>query len=220
MKGLKFLIILLVLSCGNERIVQLPEVEQSEIAEVLDVSPAYIFYDPTASDSTKFNRKNLIGTTNWLVNVDKRLSLKQVVPHLKYLQAKREKKGMHTNVAAKNYFTCNDIAQSTLGFLDFTDIKFHDSNELLSTDNGICIMRINSLNDVSLSMIPDLNMEFSKENLRSILVGLGEEEPDAAITLVLHFNKGLSFQDYITVKSELRKIKPKKINIDSRELFY
>jgi len=51
------------------------EVENAEITEVLDVSPAYIFYDETQPDSTLFNRKNLIGTTNWLVNVDKRLTL-------------------------------------------------------------------------------------------------------------------------------------------------
>jgi len=200
--------------------VQLPEIEQSEITKVLDVSPAYIFYDPTASDSTEFNRKNLIGTTNWLVNIDKRLRLKQVVPHLQYLQAKREKKGMHTNKNARNFFTCNDVAKSTLGFLDFTAITYQDSKEPLSKDTGTCIMTINSLKDVSFSIIPDLNIEFSKENLRPILIGLGKDKPDESITLALHFNEGLSFQDYITVKSELQKIKPEKMNIDSNELFY
>lgn len=74
-RWLVLLIGLVVLSCNNERVLQLPEVENAEITEVLDISPAYIFYDETQPDSTLFNRKNLIGTTNWLVNVDKRLTL-------------------------------------------------------------------------------------------------------------------------------------------------
>ena len=74
-RWLVLLIGLVVLSCNNERVLQLPEVENAEITEVLDISPAYIFYDETQPDSNLFNRKNLIGTTNWLVNVDKRLTL-------------------------------------------------------------------------------------------------------------------------------------------------
>lgn len=220
MKCLKVLILLLLVSCGKERIVQLPEIKSSEITEVLDVSPAYIFYDPTASDSTEFNRKNLIGTTNWLVNIDKRLKLKQVVPHLQYLQAKRDKKGMHTNENARNFFTCNAIAQSSLGFLDFTDVNYQNSAKALSNGNSACIMTINNLNDVTFSMIPETNMEFSKENLKTVFDGLVKDKHDKSVTIVLNFNKGLSFQDYITVKSELQKIKLDKIIIDSNELFY
>ena len=91
---------LFMVSCNNERVLQLPEIENAEITEVLDVSPAYIFYDETQSDSTLFNRKNLIGTTNWLVNVDKRLTLKQAIPHIKYLQDKKDNSS-HKNKNAK-----------------------------------------------------------------------------------------------------------------------
>ena len=115
---------LVVLSCNNERVIQLPEIENAEITEVIDVSPAYIFYDETQPDSTLFNRKNLIGTTNWLVNVDKRLTLEQAIPHIQYLQNKRKKASMHKNENAKNYFTCNDTSIKNLGFVEFTDIKY------------------------------------------------------------------------------------------------
>ena len=61
MKKLLYLLLATAfLSCNNERVLQLPEIESAEIIEVLDVSPAYIFYDETQPDSTLFNRKNLI----------------------------------------------------------------------------------------------------------------------------------------------------------------
>ena len=63
------LILLLLFSCGNEKVLQLPELDHSDITEILDVSPAYLFYDETKPDSIELNRKNLIGSTNWLVNV-------------------------------------------------------------------------------------------------------------------------------------------------------
>ena len=48
MKKLIYLLLfLLLLNCGNERVLQLPEIEDTEITEVADVSPAYIFYDET-----------------------------------------------------------------------------------------------------------------------------------------------------------------------------
>ncbi|MGB5420208.1 MAG: hypothetical protein WBN21_15385, partial [Algibacter sp.] len=90
MKNYLLLIILTVLfSCGSDKVIQLPEISHSEITEILDVSPAYLFYDETQVDSIELNRKNLISTTNWLINVDKRLTLKQVIPHIKYLQDKK-----------------------------------------------------------------------------------------------------------------------------------
>jgi len=142
MRLLYFSIFLIFLSCNNQRVLQLPEVEYSEITEVLDVSPAYIFYDETQPDSTLMNRKNLISTTNWLVNIDKRLTLQQAIPHIKYLQKKRKKKSMHKNEDAKNYFTCNDLSQKNLGFIEFTGVEFSFSEkkskelntELLITD--------------------------------------------------------------------------------------
>ena len=129
MRYLSVLIILVLFSCGDEKIIQLPEIKNADITEALDVSPAYIFYDETQPDSTLFNRKNLISTTNWLVNVDKRLTLKQAIPHLQYLQSKRRKASMHKNENAKNYFTCNNTSFKNLGFLEFTELTYLNKEE-------------------------------------------------------------------------------------------
>jgi hypothetical protein len=50
--------------------------ENEPITEVLDVSLAHIFYDETQHHSIFLNRKNRIISANWLVNIDKRLTLK------------------------------------------------------------------------------------------------------------------------------------------------
>ena len=103
-------------SCA-ERELQLPVITANDITEILDVSPIYMFYDE-ATDSVDFNRKNMISTTNWLVNIDKRLTLKQILPHLQYLQEKRRGDGMHKNENAKNYFTCFNEDAKSLSFIE------------------------------------------------------------------------------------------------------
>lgn len=220
MKYISLLLFLFVLSCNNERILELPEIDHSEIREVLDVSPAYIFYDETEQDSVLFNRKNLIGTTNWLVNVDKRLTLKQVLPHLQYLQEKRHKKGMHTNENAKNYFTCNDTSINNLGFIDFTEVNYRDASFNLPEDKGYCLMTIDSLQNMSFSNTSDLTKKFSAENLMTASETYLKEEFGEVLTIVLKLDHHLSFQDYIRIKSNLQKIKSSSITLDSNELIY
>lgn len=123
---LSLIIVFLCISCGNKKELQLPEIDSTQITEITDVSAAYLFYDETQADSVELNRKNLISTTNWLVNVDKRLTLKQAIPHIKFLQDKK-KSSSHKNEKAKNYFTCHDLSKNNLGFLEFTEINYHYS---------------------------------------------------------------------------------------------
>ena len=122
--GLTGLITLFLWSCGNEKVIQLPEVQHAKISEILDVSPAYIFYNETQPDSVELNRKNLIISTNWLFNVDKRLTLEQAIPKIKFLQDKKRNAKMHKNEAAKNYYTCNDTSIKNLGFIEFTNVNY------------------------------------------------------------------------------------------------
>lgn len=200
-KLLYLLLVTAFLSCNNERVLELPKIESAEITEVLDVSHAYIFYDETQPDSTLFNRKNLIGTTNWLVNVDKRLTLKQAIPHIQYLQDKRKKASMHKNEAAKNYFTCHETSIKNLGFVEFTDVNYSNSSEI-SQDYKTCIMTVNSLKEITFSSSANLNISFSKENFSSVLPILKSEFGES-IKLIMNFNESLSFQDYITIKNNL-----------------
>ena len=217
MRYFSILITFILLSCNNEKIIQLPEITEAEITEVLDVSPAYIFYDDTQPDSTSFNRKNVISTTNWLVNVDKRLSLKQALPHIQFLQNKRRKASMHKNENAKNYFTCNDTSIKNLGFLEFTNTKFFTkNNHPFSEEDNLCWITFESLNRVTTSSSLDFNFAFDKDTFENTLTMLREECKNSS-EILLVFNSQMNFQDYISVKSQLKSFES---IISNDEFFY
>ncbi|MBC3844990.1 hypothetical protein H8K90_01245 [Winogradskyella echinorum] len=226
MRYIYLLFILCCFSCNNERVLLLPEIENAEVTEVLDVSPAYIFYDETQPDSALLNRKNLISTTNWLVNVDKRLTLRQAIPHIKFLQEKKRNAKMHKNENAKNYFTCNDTSIGSLGFLEFTDVNYakKDSSNYwtgkrhLWSRNHIEIHYINE-NDIFIEGIITESIQ-EKSKSKEIVETITGFIKNDTIKLILNFNQKLSFQDYISLKSELLKIKTDKIIIDTNEFIY
>lgn len=226
MKNIYLLINLLFLfSCGNEKVVQLPEINHSDISEIHDVSAAYLFYDESISEGYELNRKNLISTTHWLVNVDKRLKLKQVIPQIKFLQDKKQN-SEHKKEDAKNYFTCNDTSKKTLGFIEFTNIVYHEESsdkymtnisEFKDEENLVPI----SINlDGSISIITPNAEPFiivtDKNELLNDLIKL-DNSPGL---VYLNFNEALHFQDYITFKSILSRSNLKHLKISNQEFLH
>lgn len=215
---------------------QLPETTNQDITEVLDVSPIYMFYDEE-TDSVEFNRKNMISTTNWLVNIDKRLTLKQILPHLQYLQEKRQGDGMHKNDNARNYFTCNNTELKNLSFIEFTDLVYKtiDYNDImLSTDladetlnleilerfkNNIDSQQvkfkkviIESNDRIHLSGSIYTSSEFIKSNLNYSLKNYS--------ALFFYINAKMTFQDYITIETLIKKIESDKLKVSNYQVIY
>ncbi|WP_339876327.1 hypothetical protein [Olleya marilimosa] len=226
-------IALLFFSCGNEKVLQLPEIKNADITEVLDVSPAYIFYDETKQDSVELNRKNLIISTNWLVNVDKRLTLEQALPSIIKLQEKKRNATMHKNEKARNYYTCNDTSIKNLGFIDFTDVEYRlnysedNYEDIEIDDNSFDInLIINSLEDITINSFmisgeTNLNKlnDYLKEKLNVLNLDDKEHEGDF-YNLQIGFNKSLSFQDYISIKSKLMHFKNERTVINKIEQIF
>ncbi|UAB74507.1 hypothetical protein [Mesoflavibacter sp. SCSIO 43206] len=208
-------ITLFLWSCGNEKVIQLPEVQHAKITEILDVSPAYIFYNETQPDSVELNRKNLIISTNWLFNVDKRLTLEQAIPKIKFLQDKKRNAKMHKNEAAKNYYTCNDTSIKNLGFIEFTDVNYVENT---NTKNN-SIITINSLNDIA---IHHNDVKLSEVDIDDLIIQLEKNfnKNEENTVLTLHLNKQLKFQDYITVKNKLQNLNFETIVIDNNEYIF
>jgi hypothetical protein len=208
------------MSCGNEKIVKLPEISSSEITEILDVSAAYLFYDETKEDSVELNRRTLISTTNWLVNVDKRLTLKQALPKIILMQNKKRNAELHKNEAARNYYTCHDTSRNNLGFIDFTDVYYLDKKPE-DTDielNNYQII-INSGTDIKI-VSTEGNMSMASEssflqNIEDLV--LKNNEP---VTLHLFFNEDLTFQDYITFKSLIKHLNSENVIIANKEFVF
>ncbi len=232
MKHLYLLLISIVLlSCGNERILQLPEIETAKITEINDVSHAYLFYDETKEDSVELNRKNLIITTNWLVNVDKRLTLGQAIPKIKFLQEKKRNAELHKNEDAKNYFTCNDTSINNLGFVEFTDLVYHFKEkdreqygpksesvyDQIKSNIEICELHIKTLNNMTLYINLKTKIGLS---IDSVVSFLQNEYESYSCKILLNLDSEITFQDYMTIKSELLKLKAKKIIIETDEFIY
>lgn len=220
MKYFQIVILLLLMSCGNEKIVQLPEISQSEISEILDVSAAYLFYDETKEDSIELNRKTLISTTNWLVNVDKRLTLKQALPKIIFLQDKKRNAEVHKNEAARNYFTCHDTSINNLGFIDFTDIFYIEKQpENLTLELNNYQLIINSGSDIKIVSNNGSNLKTIKSNLlQNIKEVISVNE--SSTTFYLFFNKNLTFQDYITFKSLTNQLNSENVIIANKEYIF
>jgi hypothetical protein len=113
----------LFFSCQKE--VQLVKAARTVDSTVVDHSPVYLFMETKGTDTIiDVNRKNTIGTTNWIFNIDKRLPLKLVIPEVIKLQQKREGAQLHKNDEAKNYFSYTDSVQKTLAFMPFKEISY------------------------------------------------------------------------------------------------
>jgi len=233
MRYIYLLLILCCLSCNNERILQLPELKNTEITEVLDISPAHIFYDDTQADSTLLNRKNLIISTNWLVNVDKRLTLRQAIPHIKFLQDKKRNAEMHKNEDAKNYFTCNDTSIDSLGFLEFTDLNYEIINiekeaialHAAKQNNSNDTISENSIRSVYLVIDNQNKNDFESETIKTLeliknSIPLYENIKITGFSFAIYLDKDLSFQDYISIKSKLLAIDTEKVIIEANEFIY
>ena len=213
MKQILILIIITLSFSCTEKVVQLPATTNKTITEVLDVSPVYMFYDEE-TDSVVFNRKNMISSTNWLVNIDKRLTLKQILPHLQYLQEKRHGDGMHKNKNACNYFTCNNTDLKSLSFIEFTDVAYYNEASLdfytrkenhINSDQYITISVFKDSLDIDFfnqghSLITKSNIQQLKKHIEVNLIKEGE------VFITSDLNEDLSFQNYINYKSELLKI--------------
>lgn len=195
-----FILFILLNSCGNEKTIELANVKNTSIHEVADVSPVYLFYDETASDSVIFNRKNIIGSTNWLVNIDKKLSLKQILPHLQYLTNKRNKEGIHKNHAAKNYFTCHNLSTSNLGFVDFTETRFVKKNIAeIPADHPMYFMFFYNKEHIKITDSQGLDIVLNKKDLIDHIKRILKNNPTNK-QIALFFHEDLSFQDYMTHK--------------------
>lgn len=204
------LILLLLLSCGTDKVLQLPEINHTEITEILDVSAVYLFYDETKPDSVELNRKNLISTTNWLVNVDKRLSLGQAIPSIVFIQDKKRNAQMHKNEAAKNYYTCHYKKINNLGFIEFTDVYYHEEPiEDYVTKQNITGYHVINFNSDSIF-------------IKNKSIKLEELKPLDSINskVFLSFDKSMSFQKYINYKEQLTLIDSGQLNIDNDEFIY
>lgn len=227
MKNYLFLIALFsvfLFGCKNKSL-QLAEVPTANITHIIDHSPAYISINLKDS-SANLNRKNLISTTNWILHIDKNLSLAKVVPHLRFLYQKRYSKSMHSNAQAETYFSVSNAAIKKISFLRADSLKIMPNNLFSKnyvTDHPeehmpLHTLRINFGRDRNTTIdgiaIP------TEEVLSYIIEQKDFSAPNKTTRIYANFEETLNFQDFINGYYLLQKLNTPKIEISKRFFIY
>jgi hypothetical protein len=214
-----------LISCIKED-VQLPKTNVSVLKEINDHSPIYIFFKVEEKDTiADLNKNNSIATTNWVYNIDKRLTLNLVIPEVIQMQ-KKKKNSSHKKEDAIDVFSYADSIGNNLAFLPFTGVEYkYDEkfSKFFVKENASLYM--DYLN---------LGINFNKDNKitvdgndieREELVAFIKDFADftnAGKTTILHlnFDKHLTYEQYIQNKILAWQITSDKIQISSYEFVY
>ena len=193
-----------MLSCGNKEEILLPKSNVTIVSDIKDHSPIYIFFRTKEKDTlAEVNRKNSITSTNWILNIDKRLPLRLVIPEVMKLQNKK-RNSAHKNEASENYYSYADSIGKNMAFLPFTKVvykiekPFFMDSFLRFKKNGM--VQFNETNEY----------DFSKVKLEEFLNNLFIEHE---CEVVFSFDKSMSYEEYIQDKILIEKLVIKKKGI-------
>lgn len=188
MKYLSLAILFMLFSCGNQEDILLPKSNVTLVSDVKDHSPIYIFFRTKGKDTlAEVNRKNSIITTNWILNIDKRLPLRLVIPEVMKLQEKKRNEVAHKNELAENYYSYADSIGKNMAFLPFTKVYY----KMEKPKFGIIVF-FDKTNTISVN-----NVAVKKEELQNYLDNLPSDKPNK---FVFCFAKDLSYGSYIQDK--------------------
>lgn len=195
MKYYTLIVLFTLLSCGNKEDVLLPKAAVTIVKNVDDLSPIYIFFRTKGRDTlAEVNRKNSIISTNWILNVDKRLPLRLVISEIMKLQQKKREEKAHKNENAENYYSYADTIGKNLAFIPFTNVYYKMERPI-----GTVIF-FNKNNEILIE-----NQVFKKEKLQDLInTNLSK---DSTTTFLFTFDKDLSFGSYLQNKIYIESLK-------------
>lgn len=198
------IVVLLCFSCGNKEDVLLPKADQTIVKEVVDLSPIYIFFRVKGKDTlAEVNRKNSIITTNWILNIDKRLPLRLVIPEVMKLQQRKREEKEHRNELALNYYSYADSIGKNLAFIPFTQVYY----KMKKPKSGVEVY-FDKNNKILVN-----NKVIAKNDLENYI-----KQNSANEDVFYCFDKNMLFDNYINLKIFLRSIEWKFIS--NQEFIY
>jgi hypothetical protein len=210
MKYFSLIILFVLFSCANKEDILLPKSNVTIVSDVKDLSPIYIFFRIKGKDTlAEVNRKNSIISTNWILNIDKRLPLRLVIPEVMKLQEKKRSEVAHKNELAENYYSYADSIGKNLAFLPFTKVFY----KLEKPEHGIVVF-FDKNNKISV-----YNVAIKKEELQRYMDNLISDKPNK---FLFCFARDLSFEKYIQDKIFIQSLKfpVPKINLTNEEFIY
>nr|WP_314898030.1 hypothetical protein [uncultured Flavobacterium sp.] len=195
MKYFSLIVLFTFLSCGNKEDLLLPKANTTIVKNVDDLSPIYIFFRTKEKDTlAEVNRKNSIISTNWILNIDKRLPLRIVIPEIMKLQDKKRTEKAHKNEKAQNYYSYADTIGKNLAFIPFTNVYY----KLEKPKSGIVVFFMKN-NEVQVN-----NVIVKKEKFQDYLNTLPSDKSNK---YVFCFAKELSFGSYLQYEILIQSLK-------------
>lgn len=192
-------LILFVSGCQKQE-VQLPIIEIAGITEIQNHSSIWIFYkDQKGEERAILNKNNKILNTHWIFNIDKRLTMKTIVPHLMAMQENRNKDSMHKKEGMLNYFSYADTSLNQISLTPFLPVVFTTEEE--EFDN------LEVIEDTYLSVL-EIADEFVKLNnktidlqrLKSELDSLQKDNRVKNSLVRIKYNEHTKYQSYLQTK--------------------
>lgn len=192
-------LIVFVSGCRKQE-VQLPLIEIGGITEIQNHSSIWIFYKEQNGDASAIlNKNNKIINTHWIFNIDKRLSMKAIVPHLIDLQENRDKDSMHKKGDMLSYFSYADTSLNQISLTPFPPVAFTTEEE--EFDN------LEVIEDTYLSVL-EISDEFLKLNdktidlqqLKSALDALQKDNKVNNSLVRIKYNEQTTYQSYLRTK--------------------
>jgi len=217
MKTIKVLILTLLItvtiSC-NQKNVKLPMLAVHGIQDTIyNNSKIWIFYKIEVNDTiAEINKNNKIANTHWLFNIDKRLSLKHIIPTIKKLQEKKEKPSMHDNgEVTHQYYSYVDTVSNKLSLVLFDSVKYVTTKEIVSLNDNFKHIQINQLKN-------NIYINNTIVDIDTVNQYLSDQIDSVKLQIHLNFNKNVNYQNYIHLKAMLQNIENDSIVIDKNEV--
>jgi biopolymer transport protein ExbD len=221
------LIAITFISCNQDKKILLPKTAHSVVKDIKDISPVYFFFNQVDKDTLiEVNRKNVISTTNWIFNIDKRLPLRIVVPELVKLQTKKKSPSMHQNPDSNIYFSYADTIRKNLGFVPFTNVEFSEkiyhSNDYIKKYPEFHI----PFESISIDFRKDKNVLINDvlitdENTKDFLADFIQfQSENKTVLIYLNFDERLTFGDYLSNKIFIYSLLTSKILLAPNEFIY
>ncbi|WP_174565120.1 hypothetical protein [Flavobacterium sp. A45] len=192
------IVLLLCISCGNKEDILLPKADRTVVKDVVDLSPIYIFFRIKGKDTlAEVNRKNSIGTTNWVLNIDKRLPLRLVIPEVMKMQEKKRGDSAHKNETAENYYSYADSIGKNLAFIPFTKVYY----KMEKPKNGVIVF-FDKNNKILVN-----SKEIAKNDLENHIKNNSSNND-----VYYCFDKNMNFGTYVNLKIFVKSIEWKFIS--------
>lgn len=198
-----FIISLIFWSC-QKKPVQLPVIDIAGLSEIQNHSSIWIFLETKGGETrAKLNKNNKILNTHWIFNIDRRLTMNQVIPILIKMQENRNKDSMHKKEGMMNYFSYADSANNRISLTPFPQTSFlmdqKAGSEFKKITEEPCMVILEIWGD----QVKINNEVLALDDIISTLANENLCAPGEKVKILLTYDDKTLYKDYLTTKTFL-----------------